>query len=177
MKRIVILVVLICSIYFTKSIVIANERTTNSSVKIEQVKKPQKKNCCKDVKVGQKCPVCGKVKKACPANCKKACCVKQCCKNVKVGEKCKKCGKIKEACPPNCKKACCVKQCCKNVKVGQKCPKCGMVKEAECCKNIKVGQKCPKCGKVKKAKHKAKCNIEKMKDKTPPPPPPTKQKH
>jgi len=49
-----------------------------------------------------------------------------------------------------------------------------MVKEAECCKNIKVGQKCPKCGKVKKAKHKAKCNIEKMKDKTPPPPPPTK---
>jgi hypothetical protein len=115
MKRLLILVLLICGIYFTQSILIANDNTTDNNIKIEQTSDaPQVKNCCKDVKVGEKCPVCGKVKKACPANCKKACCKKDakasCCANTKVGEKCAKCGKVKKACPANCKKKCCKKK-------------------------------------------------------------------
>jgi len=78
MKRLLILVLLICGIYFTQSILIANDNTTDNNIKIEQTSDaPQVKNCCKDVKVGEKCPVCGKVKKACPANCKKKCCKKK----------------------------------------------------------------------------------------------------
>lgn len=155
MKRLLILILLICGIYFTQSMLIANENNTDKNIRIEQIKDiPQVKNCCKDVKVGEKCPVCGKIKKACCKKDIKACC----CKNTKVGEKCSKCGKVKKACPANCKKECSKKNvktsCCKNTKVGEKCSKCGKVKKAcpanckkKCCKKKTKARGC--CAKEK----------------------------
>jgi hypothetical protein len=108
MKRVIIIVLLICGIYFTKSMLVANEKTVDNSIKVEQISEyPQVKDCCKNTKVGEKCDKCGKIKQA----------KEDCCKNTKIGEKCDKCGKIKQ-------------DCCKNTKIGEKCAKCGKVKKA-----------------------------------------------
>jgi hypothetical protein len=71
-----------------------------------------------DMKTGSKCTMAGKVadanavKKQCPKNCKKPCCVKKDAKcKVADANAMKNCPmKDKKACPKNCKKPCCAKK-------------------------------------------------------------------